>query len=675
VFFYIFVLFFVALPGLRGAALPPGFVETAVIPGVLSRASAMAFTPDGRILVCEQSGALRVIKNGVLLPTPFATLNVASQNEQGLVGVAVDPNFATNQYVYVTYTANTVPVRNRVSRFTANGDVAAGGETILITLDPVLTNTHLGGAIHFGPDGKLYVATGDAGMSGNSQSLGNTHGKILRFNPDGTIPNDNPFFYTTNGNNSAIWAYGLRNPFTFAFQPGTGRMYINDVGEQTWEEINEGVAGANYGWPITEGPTTNPQFRSPIHAYGHDQDQLSTGCSIIGGAFYNPAINRYPASFTGKYFYADFCAGWIRTLDPVTRETQIFATGYSLPVQVAVGPDGFLYVLDRGARTVYRIGYQAGYRTPTAVYRSDSLNVYATASNSKWGNLAGGIVAGGPASAQDSAGNTYAVSIDPWSAVWMNVLDATTQQWDGWRWGGGTFQGVPAIAVASNGVAYVVGRDLWGNYWIGSFTRAGGFGSWMLLAGVLESDPAVAAAPDGSLYIVGRDIWGAVWSNRFVPGSGAQGWRSGGGVIQGKPSVTVGADGVAYVAVRDLSGGLWLARIAGDNWLGWTFGGGVAIQDPVIVAGGNGMLYPVVLGVGGAVAYRPFTEGSSNGWQSWVGIGGVFQSISAAAAGGTLHIAGRDPWNGVWWYRSNEQFWRYNGQNSLVGGDLSASPR
>src|SRR5918997_2524777 len=115
---------------------------------------------------------------------------------------------------------------------------------------------------------------------------------MLRINSNGTIPTDNPFFNTAVGNNRSIWALGLRNPFTFAFQPGTGRMFINDVGQSTFEEINDGIAGSNYGWPNTEGPTSNPAFRSPLFAYGR-----SEGCAIAGGAFYNPTSVQFPPSF------------------------------------------------------------------------------------------------------------------------------------------------------------------------------------------------------------------------------------------------------------------------------------------------------------------------------------------------------------------------------------------
>jgi glucose/arabinose dehydrogenase len=318
----------------------------------------MAIAPDGRIFVCQQGGALRVIKNGALLPAPFVTLTVDPAGERGLLGIAFDPNFAGNNFLYVYYTVPFEPRHNRVSRFTANGDVAVpGSETILLELNPLTTATnHNGGALHFGPDGKLYIATGENANTANSQTLANMLGKILRLNSDGSIPTDNPFFNQATGNNRSIWALGLRNPFTFAFQPGTGRMFINDVGQSTWEEINDGIAGSNYGWPTTEGPTTNPFFRSPLFAYGHGLGP-TTGFAITGGTFYNPPVTQFPSSFVGKYFFADLGSGWIRVFDPATGTASPFATGISQPVDLKVGADGSLFYLSIGSGAVFRVRF------------------------------------------------------------------------------------------------------------------------------------------------------------------------------------------------------------------------------------------------------------------------------------------------------------------------------
>jgi glucose/arabinose dehydrogenase len=317
----------------------------------------MEFAPDGRLFVCLQGGTLRVIKNGALLPTPFLTVSVDSSGERGLLGVTFDPDFATNHFVYVYYTVATSPRHNRVSRFTASGDVAlANSEAVILELDNLSTATnHNGGAIHFGPDGKLYIAVGENANGSNSQTLSNLLGKVLRINADGTIPTDNPFFNTT-GARKEIWALGLRNPFTFAFQPGTNRLFINDVGQNTWEEINDGIAGSNYGWPTTEGPTSNPSFRSPLFSYGHGSTS-TTGCAIVGGGFYNPTTVQFPASYVGKYFFADLCTGWVRLFDPSNNTASDFATGIANPVDLKVAADGSLYYLSIGSAAVFRIQY------------------------------------------------------------------------------------------------------------------------------------------------------------------------------------------------------------------------------------------------------------------------------------------------------------------------------
>ena len=367
----------VALPSTVAAAtLPTTFTETQVAGG-LSSPTAMQFAPDGRLFICEQGGRLRVVKDGALLPTPFLTVSVSSAGERGLLGVAFDPAFATNHFVYIYYTVPT-PAHNRISRFTANGDVAvAGSETVIFELDNLSSATnHNGGALAFGPDGKLYAAVGENANSANAQSIANVLGKMLRLNKDGSIPTDNPFFTSAAGKNRAIWALGLRNPFTFAFDPAGTEMFINDVGQNTWEEIDDGLAGANYGWPETEGATTDPRFKSPRYTYDH------TGgtCAITGGAFYSPLTPQFPGDYVRDYFFADYCGGWIRKLDTDGSVTT-FATGIAAPVDLKVSDDGRLYYLARGAGgatgVVYRIDY--GATAPTITTQPSSRTVQAGA--------------------------------------------------------------------------------------------------------------------------------------------------------------------------------------------------------------------------------------------------------------------------------------------------------
>src|ERR671927_756145 len=192
----ILVFLLASVSAISAATLPPGFTETSI--SGLTDPTAMEIAPDGRMFVCQQGGSLRVIKNGVLLSTPFLTLNVDSTGERGLLGIAFDPNFATNNFLYVYYTVPSTPRHNRVSRFTANGDVMVpGSEQIILDLDNLSSATnHNGGAIHFGPDGKLYVAVGENANSANSQTFSNLLGKILRINTDplNVVPTDNPYF-------------------------------------------------------------------------------------------------------------------------------------------------------------------------------------------------------------------------------------------------------------------------------------------------------------------------------------------------------------------------------------------------------------------------------------------------------------------------------------------------
>jgi len=362
----------------QAATLPTGFSETRVATG-LSSPTAMAVAPDGRIFITQQGGALRVVKNGALLSQPFLTVNVDSNGERGLLGIAFDPDFANNAFIYVYYTTASSP-HNRVSRFTAsaaNPDVvAAGSEVQLLNLPNLSSATnHNGGAMHFGADGKLYIAVGENANGSNAQSLNTTLGKILRINSDGSIPSDNPFLSQTTGINQSIWALGLRNPFTFGIDRTNGRIHLNDVGQDSWEEVNLGVAGSNYGWPQTEGnnPPGVAGVRYPIHTY----QNAGSFCAITGGAFYRPTSATFPAEYAGRYFFGDYCGGFIRYLSPPNYDTSTgFATGISSLVDIQVHPDGSLYYLARGGGDLFRVQF-TGSIAPTISTQPASTTVSA----------------------------------------------------------------------------------------------------------------------------------------------------------------------------------------------------------------------------------------------------------------------------------------------------------
>lgn len=357
-----------AFPGADSATAgieQPGFTATTIATGV-DRPTAMAIAPDGRIFVAAQQGIIRIVPNGGgLLPTPFLDIrnNVDSSGERGILGIALDPDFQNNNWVYVYYTSKTPTIHNRVSRFTANGNVVqASSETVLLDIETLSSATnHNGGAIHFGPSGNLLIAVGDNNDGANAQSLSNLKGKILRIRKDGSIPPENPFYNITSGNNRSILVLGLRNPFSFAIQRDVGRLYINDVGQNTWEEINEGITGANYGWPLHEGPDRgDPFYQSPIFIYDH----TNGNCAITGAAFYDPITANFPSSYVGDYFFADFCNGWIRGYDITSNSTYLFATGLRFLTDIQVDRNGTLYYLERvgspGAGRVTKVTYTGG---------------------------------------------------------------------------------------------------------------------------------------------------------------------------------------------------------------------------------------------------------------------------------------------------------------------------
>lgn len=335
---------------LRPEASVPAQFEDKLVANI-SGPTAIAFTPDGRMLITTQGGHLRVYKNDALLPTPVLDLTsrICSDTERGLLGVAVDPNFASNHAIYIYYTfkkynacprdSSTSPV-NRVSRFIlpdAN-QIDPSSEVILVDNIPSPHSNHNGGDLQFGKDGYLYISVGDGGCdysdptkcAGSNDAARDRHillGKILRISGDGTIPPGNPF----QGANSArcnvtgitdvgkncqeTYAVGLRNPFRIAFDPNASetRFFINDVGQGQWEEIDEGQVAADYGWNIREGfcatgSTTNcgtppAGLTNPIYAYGR-----SAGCTAItGGAFVPNGL--WPAQYNGVYLFGDFGCG------------------------------------------------------------------------------------------------------------------------------------------------------------------------------------------------------------------------------------------------------------------------------------------------------------------------------------------------------------------------------
>lgn len=348
------------------ANLPVGFTET-VVASFTASPTAMEFSPDGKLFIAQQNGIMPVWKDGAQISANFfanTPINTDTLGERGLLGITFDPAYASNRYVYVYYTVSGGDHHNRVSRYTADasGSLAlAGSGTAIWNGDAHSATNHNGGAIHFGPDGKLYIATGDNAQGTPAQSLTSQHGKILRINADGSIPLDNPFHDSVGPNVDAVWSLGLRNPFTFAFQPGTGRMFVNDVGQNTWEEINDGGSlpsgrRLNYGWPTTEGDFNQAgfaDFTQPFFTYNHHSG-TPVGNVITGGAFYNPTTNTFGSEYQGDYFFSDLGGGWIYRIDPSTKQVTEFATDAGA-VDLKVSGDGALYYLAYGSQKVFKV--------------------------------------------------------------------------------------------------------------------------------------------------------------------------------------------------------------------------------------------------------------------------------------------------------------------------------
>jgi glucose/arabinose dehydrogenase len=372
------------------ASVPAGFTTSLLASGITSP-TALEQLPDGRLIILQQSGRVQLFDRNTQQLQEALRLSVDSLGERGLLGVAADPAFATNGFLYLYYTvpgtpAGTGPATspfNRISRFTLQGNSIAPSSEVILLDQPALgtARSHNGGAMHFATDGKLLVAIGDNVQPARSQATDSLLGKVIRINPDGTIPTDNPFFNTTTGINRAIFATGFRNPFTFAVDRATGRTFVNDVGQVTSEEINELFPGANYGWPDSEGPTTQPGITSPIFSYGRE-----TGAAIVGGTFYSPQAPSFPPDFAGDYLFADFAFGFIKRFDisnaPITGSAVTdFATDFNGIVDLDVTPTGDLLVLSRGdsGGSVTRI--QA---TPTTPNQPAVLRVSAPATSFKY---------------------------------------------------------------------------------------------------------------------------------------------------------------------------------------------------------------------------------------------------------------------------------------------------
>ena len=264
-----------------GSALAADFSVETFVRG-LNTPWAIDFAPDGRIFLTERPGRIRVVERGQLRAEPWLTIEVASSGEAGLMGLAIDPQFSQNRFVYVAYSyrSGTFSTRNRLVRLREDTKTGTGALDKVLIDDVAGANNHDGGRVKFGPDGKLYWTMGDAQTTRYSQDLKSLNGKILRLNPDGTIPTDNPFA------NSYVYSYGHRNPQGLAWQPGSGRLYATEHGPSGFQgccrdEVNLIEPGKNYGWPEIRGDETKEGMITPVIHSGSSETWAPGGATFV----------------------------------------------------------------------------------------------------------------------------------------------------------------------------------------------------------------------------------------------------------------------------------------------------------------------------------------------------------------------------------------------------------
>ncbi|MBD3180346.1 MAG: glucose dehydrogenase [Candidatus Latescibacteria bacterium] len=326
---------------------------------------------SGRLFVVEQPGYIRILSGDSVLSEPFLDLSsqVSYGGEQGLLSMVFSPDFSSNGHFYVDYTRTgdgaTVLARYSIDPQDSNRAESASGENLLVVSQPY--PNHNGGMTAFGPDGYLYISIGDGGSGGDPEGNGQDPetllGSILRLDVESgvqpyDIPGDNPFAGHAEFREE-IWAYGLRNPWRFSFDTQTGDIYIGDVGQTSWEEIDMEPAGSpgglNYGWNIMEGfhcyqadTCDRTGLTEPVFEYGHNQ-----GCSVTGGYIYRG--NSYP-EMEGIYFFADYCNGtiWGMMSNGTEIRTEILLDTDLQIVSFGEDADGEIYIIDLGGE-IYRL--------------------------------------------------------------------------------------------------------------------------------------------------------------------------------------------------------------------------------------------------------------------------------------------------------------------------------
>ena len=317
-------------------------IDVEVIVTDLDAPWAIDFAPDGSMFITERSGSVRIVQNDQLLAEPWAIIDVAQRGESGLLGLALDPEFQQNKFVYLAYTYmdGEGNLKNRLVRMRED---QSSGKGILdrILVDEVQgAANHDGGRLHFGPDGKLYWTMGDAQDSDLAQDISSLNGKILRLNPDGTVPQDNPF------PNSIVYSFGHRNPQGLAWQPETGHLYSTEHGPSGFQssgqdEVNFIEAGRNYGWPIIHGDKTREEMVSPVVQSGSSETWAPSGATFVVGGPWDGSLLF--VGLRGQTLYRLT----LDTNDPlkILSFERLLVGEFGRLRDVVQGPDNAIYIL------------------------------------------------------------------------------------------------------------------------------------------------------------------------------------------------------------------------------------------------------------------------------------------------------------------------------------------
>jgi len=377
---YVVMFFLTCATGVAYGQLPAGFVQKKLTGNVINEATSMAHAADGRIFIAERSGAVKVFRDGNV--STVHTVITTTASEQGLLGITLHPQFASNGKCYLFYT-NQEKTRHYLDVISISSANTVSSVTRVMQFDSILNGNHNGGALLF-KGGLLYIALGESNRAEYATDVNSYRGKILRLQEDGQPAPGNPFYNETGASRQkrSIWGLGLRNPWRMSLDPVSQRLFVIDVGGE-FEEINDltrpdAAKNFNYGWD-NNGRSGNKQAVNTIESvyfYPHE----ANACAITTGVFFNPPATDYPAQYRNRFFFSDWCTGWFRSVDatnPGAGATQFAASGFGSILGTSIGNDGNIYYLNYNTNgSLWRLEYNNN-QAPAIVNQPVSKTVVA----------------------------------------------------------------------------------------------------------------------------------------------------------------------------------------------------------------------------------------------------------------------------------------------------------